>query len=441
MTGGGHFAGAIFQGWSEYLQEASAIFLRAPSYNRGIFHGGKGVPGMLSKSDPRLRTIPFDTRRATFKEVKRVHETLSSLQLYETDSEKEGESAAITVVVYQPGADGEVCLISRFSDSPPRHSPPPTDQEDSDPTNAPCLLETVEETLSTEGLRGLEVWPRHKRRRRRKKPAGEGEGESCKTGDVDSLRSLLTHPLPPSGAVAPHTQTPETAEHTMERSGDVTIGSESGSRMEGGGESLPDVGQPDVAAMLNGKLDTAGVTLLHVASAAGQRSILRLLMDSGCDPSVRDGKGQPAYAVSADKETRNEFRKYMADYPEKYDYTRAQVPGPLTAEIQSKKAEKKRAQKAVKKQKEKEQREERKRKEGEEDEMKRYAALSDREKRALAAEKRFACQLAAGGGTLAHGRRCWLCGVSLLGRIPFEYLDYAFCSTRCLQEHRRTGRQ
>ncbi|XP_042192478.1 ankyrin repeat and zinc finger domain-containing protein 1 [Callorhinchus milii] len=543
MTGGGHFAGAIFQGsealrhktfhrytvrakrgtaqsvrdgqarghapksagaalrrhneaalvkdiqelmesWSEYLQEASAIFLRAPSYNRGIFHGGKGVPGMLSKSDPRLRTIPFDTRRATFKEVKRVHETLSSLQLYGKDAdvgEINSPSKRLWKKIVKPRAEE--------TDSEKE------DQEDSDPTNAPCLLETVEETLSTEGLRGLEVWPRHKRRRRRKKPAGEGEVApdpqeergcrnppqaspslvtdsapteetrqpkskrpvsaqeqeyyrlrdalytACKTGDVDSLRSLLTHPLPPSGAVAPHTQTPETAEHTMERSGDVTIGSESGSRMEGGGESLPDVGQPDVAAMLNGKLDTAGVTLLHVASAAGQRSILRLLMDSGCDPSVRDGKGQPAYAVSADKETRNEFRKYMADYPEKYDYTRAQVPGPLTAEIQSKKAEKKRAQKAVKKQKEKEQREERKRKEGEEDEMKRYAALSDREKRALAAEKRFACQLAAGGGTLAHGRRCWLCGVSLLGRIPFEYLDYAFCSTRCLQEHRRTGRQ
>lgn len=33
--------------------------------------------------------------------------------------------------------------------------------------------------------------------------------------------------------------------------------------------------------------------------------------------------------------------------------------------------------------------------------------------------------------------RCWQCGESLLGRIPFHYLDFSFCSTACLQTHRR----
>lgn len=33
--------------------------------------------------------------------------------------------------------------------------------------------------------------------------------------------------------------------------------------------------------------------------------------------------------------------------------------------------------------------------------------------------------------------RCWHCGESLLGRIPFHYLDFSFCSTACLQTHRR----
>lgn len=58
----------------------------------------------------------------------------------------------------------------------------------------------------------------------------------------------------------------------------------------------------------------------------------------------------------------------------------SQVPGPLTSEIELKKAEKKRAQKALKKHREKEQREERKQKEEEELEKRRYAALGEREK-------------------------------------------------------------
>lgn len=56
------------------------------------------------------------------------------------------------------------------------------------------------------------------------------------------------------------------------------------------------------------------------------------------------------------------------------------VPGPLTAEIESKKAEKKAAQKAAKKQREKEQREEKRREEEEQEEKRRFLALSDREK-------------------------------------------------------------
>lgn len=56
------------------------------------------------------------------------------------------------------------------------------------------------------------------------------------------------------------------------------------------------------------------------------------------------------------------------------------VPGPLTAEIESKKMEKKKAQKAAKKQREKEQREEKRQEEEEQEEKRRFLALSDREK-------------------------------------------------------------
>lgn len=59
---------------------------------------------------------------------------------------------------------------------------------------------------------------------------------------------------------------------------------------------------------------------------------------------------------------------------------KTKVPGPLTAEIESKQSEKKKAQKALKKQREKEQKEEKRKQEHEAEEKKKFAALSDREK-------------------------------------------------------------
>jgi hypothetical protein len=39
--------------------------------------------GLLDKKDSRLRSIPFPTRRATFAEVKRVHEILSNIEIHD----------------------------------------------------------------------------------------------------------------------------------------------------------------------------------------------------------------------------------------------------------------------------------------------------------------------------------------------------------------------
>lgn len=96
----------------------------------------------------------------------------------------------------------------------------------------------------------------------------------------------------------------------------------------------------------------------------------------------------------------------MADNPGRYDYKKAQVrdefdlsvhllqtivfktfthvqlkvPGPLTAKLESKHLEKKKAQKVLRKQRDKEQKEEKKKQELEADEKKRFASLTDREK-------------------------------------------------------------
>ena len=41
----------------------------------------------------------------------------------------------------------------------------------------------------------------------------------------------------------------------------------------------------------------------------------------------RDGRGRPPFVVAGSKETRNEFRRFMAAFPDRYDYAKAQVRG------------------------------------------------------------------------------------------------------------------
>jgi hypothetical protein len=66
--------------WAAHLKNCGLIFYRAVGHNRNLLFSGKNPP--LNKEDTRLRTIPFATRRATFSEVKRVHDMLMSLEIY-----------------------------------------------------------------------------------------------------------------------------------------------------------------------------------------------------------------------------------------------------------------------------------------------------------------------------------------------------------------------
>lgn len=56
------------------------IYRASGPYNRSVLFGGN-TP-ILDRSNSKLRTIPFSTRRATFTEVKRVHGLLTAAEVY-----------------------------------------------------------------------------------------------------------------------------------------------------------------------------------------------------------------------------------------------------------------------------------------------------------------------------------------------------------------------
>mmetsp|Transcript_6326 Transcript_6326/g.13979 ORF Transcript_6326/g.13979 Transcript_6326/m.13979 type:complete len:643 (+) Transcript_6326:35-1963(+) len=94
-------------------------------------------------------------------------------------------------------------------------------------------------------------------------------------------------------------------------------------------------------------------TQLHKAAKAGDAARVTKLLESGHDPSARDASGRTPYEVSQDKAVRDAFRRYMAAAPDRWDYSSARIPSPLTDDMeaaqQAKKAEKKAQQKAKEK--------------------------------------------------------------------------------------------
>uniref|UniRef100_A0A3Q2Z593 Ankyrin repeat and zinc finger peptidyl tRNA hydrolase 1 n=1 Tax=Hippocampus comes TaxID=109280 RepID=A0A3Q2Z593_HIPCM len=424
--------------WSDHLKEASAIFVRAPRYNKAIFFGGRTSP--LDKKDSRVRSIPFATRRATFREVQRVHNELATVHVYG----KLNYYTCTVLYVYS--------MFFCFFLSNKEETQSSSDVEE----RGEIQFEMVESTIGTQDLKEFDIQP--SRHHRKSNKMMSGGAALLRTSAIENgwifhieemilFRARIVTSIPSRPIEATEDSSCEyslrDALFTACKVGDVAALCHllhlSDEPRELSVREAVDTDSP--LTILNKHIDSSGFTLLHVASAAAQKAVVRLLLDAGADPACSDYKGQTPYNVSPDKDTRNVFRKYMGDNPDKYDYNKARVPGPLTAEIESMKTEKKKAQKALKKLREKTQKEEKRQQQMELEEKKKFASLSDREKRALAAERRLAEQVAATGASLSNIKyvRCWLCGESLLGKIPFQYLDFSFCSPRCVQAHRKVN--
>ncbi|XP_038196268.1 ankyrin repeat and zinc finger domain-containing protein 1 isoform X2 [Arvicola amphibius] len=416
--------------WANALREAEAILIRAPRSGRSLFFGGQGAP--LQRNDSRLWAIPLTTRRPTFGELQRVLHKLTTLQVYDEDPREmvrfhspepvreERKKATDKEKTKVPNDENKA--LGQDEESLKQ------DSESQEEDGSQVELELVELTLGTLDLREFDVLP--KRRRRKKKE--RNQDQQCGTHVTSLQQPQEDAPLPqPDQVVAAPLDSlvDEAKAPGQPELWDMLLSACRAGEVEVLKQQLPP-GPVDsgVLSLLSAPLGSGGFTLLHAAAAAGRSSVVRLLLEAGADPTVQDARGRPPYTVAADKSTRNEFRRFMEKNPDAFDYNKAR-------------ATKKKEQKAARRQREQQRQKQREQEEQEQEEQRRFAALSDREKRALAAERRLAAQLGAPSPSVpdsAVGKagRCWSCGVSLQGLIPFHYLDFSFCSTRCLRDHR-----
>jgi len=412
----------ITETWKDSLKECQLIFYRATSSNKNALFSDRNK--ILNKNDPRLRTIPFPTKRATFNEVKRVHEMLSKVtfhekveqihQLVEKQTKNKCEKSPVKVKIHRSKSREEKRrelpeIVQKLSNE--------AGEDENNCADNPLVEENV--TLSTSHLKEFEV--RKKKRRSKNNKAGQmnkelSELEICSSDEDEENNQTIQ------------------VQNTLLTS--VKIGNNK--MLE---ELLCSLRSEEescsIESCLNFQFGDSKTTCLHIAASRGYKNIIWTLLENGADPSVKDKSKKVPYMLATEKDTRNIFRKFSGEYPERYDYKTAQIPPPLSKEAEEEKAakvnEKKKAQRLIKREKEKLKKAEDQKVLQEKQEKERFLNLSEREKRALAAERRL---LNSEGASLIQKQRCFSCGVDITGKTPFEFSDNKFCSVGCVKKYR-----
>ncbi|XP_045608383.1 tRNA endonuclease ANKZF1 isoform X2 [Procambarus clarkii] len=438
----------LMESWKPHLNKCDLIFNHAKHHNRNTLFGGKNP--ILDSKDERLRNIPFATKRATFSEVKRVFGLLSEILVHGTEEEFRTMVKNSLVGEVKPNVKKKKETTVKKAEKKPKsarnRSPndlPSSHSERESEGDDDIELVTSLCTLSTSELGGRDCSLKSPRK---KKITGNKAAENkimndkskrsttsnkrinegchhksrvwdviytaCKTGSVEHLKTALKIPPldEPQGDILP--------DDIMESIKCTEIPS-------------------NLSCITLGRKDK---TLLHVAAENDQKDIVWWLLEHGCDPSVADTDKIVPFDCASYKETRNEFRRFMAQYPDKYDYKKAKVPSALTPEQEAqqaaKLAQRRKAQRQAKLERQKEKKKKAKEEMQEEEEKKRFLALSDRDKRALAAERRILEQQVKAGVQNTCLLRCFMCATDITGLVPFEYNGNKFCSTKCVRDHR-----
>jgi hypothetical protein len=140
--------------------------------------------------------------------------------------------------------------------------------------------------------------------------------------------STIEEPLPNVESVTipvqNHEKKKEVVVDTKESSSDLTV-------------SLDSLNMNAAVSMPSSKNET---TPLHEAAKSGNVQRTLELLEQGLDPCIKDSRGKTPYMMASDKDVRNTFRRFMALNLDKWDWHAADVPSPLTKEMEESQAAK-----------------------------------------------------------------------------------------------------
>nr|CDJ90413.1 SEC7 and Pleckstrin homology and Ankyrin domain containing protein [Haemonchus contortus] len=358
----------VLETWSKLLDSTPLIFIRCASFQRVIFHDIDGSG--FDRKDPRLRTIPFETKRPLLEEVRRTWERLGSVTCHGLLKDFLAERS-------KRKQKAKTLLKKKRTET--RWRVDPYDEEKTPPrerkTDHLKPVVPVEEQQHE-----ADRWPTLNKTTRRELYS------MVKENKEDTLAALIC-----------------------------------GCNKEE---------QKEITDYLStNRFSADNGTFLHLAARSGADRVLQYLLETGCDPSIKDDNDLVPYALSANKSIKQVFIRFRSENPKRWDWIRCHIPEPiqLTDEQLAKLSEKKKEKKQKQKEKIKMKKEIEKKEAEELAARAAFLAMSDREKRAAAAEARLA---------RLGGPRCIQCGVAYTGP-GFEYMELKFCSPACVTLHRR----
>eukprot|EP00730_Choanoeca_flexa_P015779 TRINITY_DN7322_c0_g1_i4.p1 TRINITY_DN7322_c0_g1~~TRINITY_DN7322_c0_g1_i4.p1 ORF type:complete len:611 (+),score=120.14 TRINITY_DN7322_c0_g1_i4:20-1852(+) len=268
----------ILVAWRDVLANCSLIFHRTSVNNRHFLFKSKtskakekAVDGLLSKDDPRIRSIPFSTNRPTLKEISRIYATLTTIHQLEHAPRLTTTSLKDDDVATAGGA-----LQTSLPDIPDK-------DDDSDISTSKPVSQSP--TSSPE----------------------QQLYDACVKGDLAAVWRLLEvdSDTPRIGDDTPLAELHHWTMHACKLAINRLVE------------------------------DDLNPTPLHVASRKGYLDIVKTLLEHQADMTLLNSKKQTAYDVAKNKETRNVFRRFCSAFPEAFDYASAHVPSPLTIEAEA----------------------------------------------------------------------------------------------------------
>ncbi|EFP89598.1 hypothetical protein PGT21_004681 [Puccinia graminis f. sp. tritici] len=276
---------ALLKAWNEPISQSDLVFIRSSKSNLKTFFKNKDEPDgyKLTRGDPRVRSLPFVTKRPTFNELKRCFNELTRVKIIKTTRREMAEKEKTMREIYEREKTRRELQLAKKLEQEER-------QRAEEERKRQERIEQTREKTAEEKEQELEDsrWER--------------AVEMVKKGKLEALQEF----------VEKHNQT--------EWFGRVPVRVSESTDVSGG-----------------------YVSLLQLASMADQPTMVEWMLESaGSDPTIvgsRTGSNKAhltAYELAPSRLTRNAFRRAMAKNPSQWDWiSKAKVPSALTEELET----------------------------------------------------------------------------------------------------------